>query len=191
MAESRLKVFDHSLNTAHIWVADVARQIGTDDRRFAYWVLRAWLHTLRDRLTVDGAAHFAAQLPVLLRGVFYEGWQPSRVPVRCGPDQYSRRFAERARIPVEDAPWMAATVTYAIASHLSPGQLSDALAQLPQRLRCLMLPSKPIGSPAHRQSAAAGPHAPATTGAPAVPGREPGEYRAPQRDRQILLTAGS
>ncbi|MGV0596730.1 DUF2267 domain-containing protein [Mycolicibacterium porcinum] len=48
---------------AHIWVNEVVRQFDTDDREFAYGVLRAWLHTLRDRLTVAAAAHFAAQLP--------------------------------------------------------------------------------------------------------------------------------
>src|SRR6185369_10762255 len=52
----------------------------TEDREFAYRVLRAWLHTLRDRLTVQASAHFAAQLPDLIRGIFYAGWNPSGVP---------------------------------------------------------------------------------------------------------------
>lgn len=157
MSEMRLAVFDRALTTAHTWVSDVARAIGTDDRRFAYRVLRAWLHTLRDRLTVDGAAHFAAQLPELLRGVFYDGWEPSRVPVRYGIDEYTRRFAEQARIPAGDVPRMAATVTYAVGAHLSPGQLAGALAQLPHKLRGLLLGSVAAAQAGTRTSSATSP----------------------------------
>jgi uncharacterized protein (DUF2267 family) len=45
-------------------------------------VLRTYLHALRDRLTVDEAAELAAQLPELIRGIYYEGWDPSKTPVR-------------------------------------------------------------------------------------------------------------
>jgi len=38
-----------------------------------------------DRLPITIAANFAAQLPELLRGVFYDGWSPSRVPIKFGP----------------------------------------------------------------------------------------------------------
>jgi uncharacterized protein (DUF2267 family) len=71
---------DRSIHKTNAWLADVADSFGTEDRRFAYRVTRAWLHTLRDRLGVDASAHLAAQLPELLRGVFYDGWDPSRVP---------------------------------------------------------------------------------------------------------------
>ena len=43
---------------AHTWVCDVAREFDTEDREFAYRVLRAWLHTLRDRHTVEAVVGF-------------------------------------------------------------------------------------------------------------------------------------
>ena len=61
---------DRSIDKANAWLADIDAGFGTGDRRLAYRVLRAWLHNLRDRLSVEVAAHFAAQLPELLRGVF-------------------------------------------------------------------------------------------------------------------------
>ena len=67
------------------WLAEIAGEFGIEDRRLACRVLRAWLHALRDRLPVTIAANFAAQLPELLRGVFYDGWSPSRVPIKFGP----------------------------------------------------------------------------------------------------------
>ena len=71
---------DASIDKANAWLTDIDAGFGTSDRRLAYRVLRAWLHCLRDRLSVEVAAHFAAQLPELLRGVFFDGWNPSRVP---------------------------------------------------------------------------------------------------------------
>jgi uncharacterized protein (DUF2267 family) len=52
---------DHGIDKTIQWLADVADEFGTGDRRFAYRVTRAWLHTLRDRLPVPVAAHFAVR----------------------------------------------------------------------------------------------------------------------------------
>jgi uncharacterized protein (DUF2267 family) len=59
---------DRSIQKARAWLADLEEEFGTHDRRLGYRVTRAWRHILRDRLTVEVAAHFAAQLPELLRG---------------------------------------------------------------------------------------------------------------------------
>jgi uncharacterized protein (DUF2267 family) len=64
---------DRSIDKTNTWLAEIASEFGTEDRRLAYRVTRAWLHELRDRLPVPIAANFAAQLPELLRGVFYDG----------------------------------------------------------------------------------------------------------------------
>jgi uncharacterized protein (DUF2267 family) len=93
-----IPAFENATRLATAWVNDVADAFDTTDTQFAYRVLRAWLHALRDRLTVPTAAHFAAQLPELLRGVFYDGWNPSRVPVRLSLLEYSDHFATEAGI---------------------------------------------------------------------------------------------
>lgn len=138
MAASSYDPFHQAEHTAHVWLADIGREFGTDDRRFAYRALRAWLHTLRDRLTAESAAAFAAQLPGLLRGVFYDGWQPHRVPVKYGPDEYVRRFAAEAGIPPDEVGPAAARITTALERHLAPGHLTQTLAQLPAPLRTLI-----------------------------------------------------
>jgi uncharacterized protein (DUF2267 family) len=134
----KLDAFEHAERTAHEWLADVARALYTDDQRFAYRILRTWLHALRDRLTVEGAVAFAAQLPELLRGVYYDGWQPHRVPVKYSADEYIGRFAREACIPAEDVRPFSAKVAGALAGRFSPGQLDERVAQLPVSLRGLV-----------------------------------------------------
>jgi len=112
-------------------LADAAEQLGTDDRHFAYRVLRAWLHTVRDRLPVVGAAHFAAQLPELLRGVYYDGWDPAAVPNKYHQQEYASRFAYEARIGIDQVGPVTRAVTAAVARHVTTGQPTTVLAQLP------------------------------------------------------------
>ena len=126
---------DASIGKVNQWLADVADAFGTDDRRFAYRVLRTWLHCLRDRLTVQVAAHFAAQLPELLRGVFYDGWNPSRVPVKYGRSEYVARFARGAGVHESDVAKAARLVTVTVRRHLSAGAVDDAFVVLPTGLR--------------------------------------------------------
>lgn len=140
MAATHAAEFEHVIHTANIWVKSVAEALGTEDRHLANRVLRTWLHTLRDRLTVDGAAHFAAQLPELLRGAFYEGWVPSAVPIKYDRDAYANRFSQEALISSEAVPRVVPAVTAAVREHLSPGQLERALAQLPHGVRTLLEP---------------------------------------------------
>ncbi|GAA2615410.1 hypothetical protein GCM10010399_53010 [Dactylosporangium fulvum] len=130
--------FNHALHTANIWLADIGSAFDTGDRRFAQRALRAWLHSLRDRLTVDAAVKFGAQLPELLRGIYYDGWEPSRVPVKYGVDEYARRFAMEAGIRRTEVSEAASTITEVIGGHMSPGQLSETLAELPADLRSVL-----------------------------------------------------
>ena len=129
---------DRSTDKPSAWLAGIGEGFGTHDRRLAYWVARAWLHSLRDRLTVEVAAHFAVQLPELLRGVFHVGWNPSRVPVKCGRSEYLTRFAREARIHDSDVPKAAAVVTAVVQRHLSAGAVHEAFALLPEGLRELL-----------------------------------------------------
>jgi uncharacterized protein (DUF2267 family) len=140
MSSTGISSLDQSIGKANAWLARIADEFGTEDRRLAYRALRAWLHALRDRLTVTIAAHFAAQLPELLRGVFYDGWSPSRVPVKFGPREYVQRFARDAGIHDTDVPRAASAVTRAVRRHMPGGALDEALHTLPPDLRQLIEP---------------------------------------------------
>ncbi|REF36000.1 DUF2267 domain-containing protein [Thermasporomyces composti] len=127
-------------HTAYDWLTTVAQHLGTQDCDYAFRVVRAWLHAVRDRLTVEGAAHFAAQLPEILRGVFYDGWTPSRVPVKTDVEDFLRTFCQEAMISVEDAPKAVSAVSAAMRQMFSAGQLESALLQVPNHIARLLRP---------------------------------------------------
>jgi uncharacterized protein (DUF2267 family) len=145
-ANTKASSLDHAMQVAHAWVNAVAEEFDTDDQEFAYRVLRAWLHTLRDRLTVEAAAHFAAQLPEVIRGIFYAGWDPTAVPLKFNADAYVVRFAREATIAIPDVGRAAAATTAAVLKFLPSTQMDKALEQLPEQIRHLLEPWPPSGS---------------------------------------------
>ena len=124
---------------AEEWLDAVAAELGTADRDHAYHLLRAWLHTVRDRIGVEPAARFAAQLPMSVRGLFFDGWRPSRVPVKYDAEQFLAAMAHEARVTPEEVRRGAPAVTAALARGCSPGQLEHLLAQLPAPVRGLIV----------------------------------------------------
>lgn len=129
-------IIERSVEKAHIWLDEVAGQLGTDDRRQAYRVLRAYLHALRDRLTVDESAQLAAQLPDLIRGIYYEGWNPSATPVKYhGFTDFLDRVAADAELDGEtSASYAVGAAAEVLRRHVSPGEIDDVRAQLPDDL---------------------------------------------------------
>jgi uncharacterized protein (DUF2267 family) len=75
-----LDTFDKTVQESNLWLKDLMERLNTNDRHHAYSTLRAVLHALRDRIGSENAAHLGAQLPMLLRGLFYEGWDPTGKP---------------------------------------------------------------------------------------------------------------
>ena len=140
--KTKVTALDHAMDAAHTWINDVAKEFDTQDREFAYRVLRAWLHTLRDRLTVEASAHFAAQLPDLIRGIFYQAWNPNAVPDKYDAEAYTVRFSREANIALDDVGKAAAATTAAALHHLPVAQMDKALGQLPTEIRKILQPQQ-------------------------------------------------
>jgi uncharacterized protein (DUF2267 family) len=143
MSRTGVDSLDRSIERTNQWLGDVATSFETEDRKLAYRVTRSWLHTLRDRLPVTVAAHLAAQLPELLRGVFYEGWNPSKVPAKYDRDEYIARFAKNAQIHHTEVRKAGQLVTSAMRKHLSGGVVNEAFGVLPGDIREMLEPAAP------------------------------------------------
>jgi len=79
MSATGLDVFDKTLQTTHIWLDELMQAIGPD-RQVAWHVLGAVLRAIRDRIPLELAAHLGAQLPLLVRGAYYDQFRPSVLP---------------------------------------------------------------------------------------------------------------
>ena len=142
--------YEHAVQRANVWVADVTAALGSQDRHYGQRVVRAWLHTLRDRLTIEAAVKFAQQLPELLRGIYYDGWEPHLVPVKYNTAEYVYRFSAEAFVPSSEVPGIAAAVTRVFADRMSPGQLAETLAELPGNLRATLRDGAPVAETGER-----------------------------------------
>ncbi len=76
MSTKQPAVFENTLQKTNIWLREICGLMHWDSHQSAYHALRAVLHALRDRLPVPEVAHLGAQLPMLIRGIYYEDWKP-------------------------------------------------------------------------------------------------------------------
>jgi uncharacterized protein (DUF2267 family) len=136
MSTTGLEVFDTTVQTTNRWLNEIAEDIGPD-RRHAYDVLRAVLHALRDRLTVEQAAHLAAQLPILVRGIYFEGWHPARTPLKLrSQEEFLARVGEELRnIRPTDPQEGTRAVFRVLNKYIDPGEASRVREALPQEVR--------------------------------------------------------
>jgi uncharacterized protein (DUF2267 family) len=135
MSATGLPVFDKTLQTTNIWLDEIMAAIGPD-RQLAWRVLSVVLHTLRDRLSPDLAAHLAAELPLLVRGVFYDQYKPSRQPTTFDLDDFVEEVGEWLSDARPTDPRDAMSAVFATLSrHLPPGQIVKLKQTLPANLR--------------------------------------------------------
>jgi uncharacterized protein (DUF2267 family) len=138
MSATGLDVFDRTIHTTNLWLKEIAEDIGPDRRR-AYHALSAVLRALRDRLTLEEAAQLAAQLPLLVRGIYYDQWRPVEQPKRVRHLEdflalVAQGEGEIEQIDPEDA---ARAVFKVLDRHISRGEIEQVKAELPAEIRSL------------------------------------------------------
>ncbi|WP_431323084.1 DUF2267 domain-containing protein [Rhizobium sp. YTU87027] len=77
MRYSPVLTFPDAAQEAAVWIRELSELLGCE-QRVAYEVLRITLHAVRDRLSVDDNARVGNDLPLLLRGLYFEAWDPMK-----------------------------------------------------------------------------------------------------------------
>jgi len=139
MSVTGLEVFDSTLQKTSIWLNDVMGEMGWKDRHRAYSTIRGVLHALRDRLIPDEAVNLGAQLPMLIRGFYYEGWHPAGKPFRYRHKQdFFDRVAREVRGLEGEELEKAVTAVFTVLSREIDGGATEKVRQeLPAEIRDL------------------------------------------------------
>jgi uncharacterized protein (DUF2267 family) len=133
-----LEELSFAVNATEEWIDDLSRRLGWSDRERVYLVLLASLHALRDAVARDEAVYIGAQLPPLLRGLYYEGWHPSTRPAIRSRAAFLERIHDGVhRDAGVDAEKVARAVFALLAARLPAAEVEDAKASTPKQLHNL------------------------------------------------------
>jgi len=139
MSAVGLESIDHTVQLTHVWINELDERLGWNDKHHAYGLLRSVLQALRDWVPVNQAANFGAQLPELIRGVYYDQWQPAATPAK---DRHRDAFMARidrsftnGRILV--APEAVSTVLLFLSSKMTAGAIEHIRHELPADVRAM------------------------------------------------------
>jgi uncharacterized protein (DUF2267 family) len=141
MKTTGLSAIDHAPQVLAEWLNLLQEDLGWPDRARAYLLLRETLHAIRDFLTVDETADLSAQLPLLVRGLFFEGWVPSRTPAEARSvddflDRVTRAFSDA---PLAEPDVAVAAVFSVLRQKISPGEYRQVAWAMRKPLRDLWM----------------------------------------------------
>lgn len=118
------------------WIAELMRRLQWRDRDLSYRALVSCLHGLRDALSKDPAIFLGLALPLLIRGLYFEGWRPSG---RAASSRTRKGFLGRihegvGRDPGVDPEQVAHAVLALLSDWLPKSEVENARAASPAAL---------------------------------------------------------
>jgi uncharacterized protein (DUF2267 family) len=134
-----LEVIDHSVQLTHEWINELADVLDWADQRQVLQLLRSVLTGIRDHLPHEESAGFAAQLPILLRGMYYEGWRPATTPEKDrSKESFVGKVQKNIKMDLEyGGEEDIASVMRFLSGKVSAGEISDVRSALPPKIRSL------------------------------------------------------
>ena len=139
MSAQGLEVIDHTVHLTHEWINELRERLDWDSSRDALRLLRVTLVRIRDHLGHEEMAQLSAQMPLLIRGMYYEGWRPAHTPVR---DRSADHFVAAIEELVGDIlDWRGrrdiVSVFRLLDNRISEGEIREVKVGLPQPIRDL------------------------------------------------------
>jgi len=138
MSSAGLKQLDHGVNTANVWLSEIMDNLEVD-RHTAWRVLAAVLHTLRERLTLEQIAHLGDQLPLIIRGLFYDQWNvaTNNKKLRTRVDFLSRvrKHLKMKEVNVADA----VEIVFGVLMNHPKGEIKKIMKTLPPAIRAFAM----------------------------------------------------
>lgn len=136
---TEISAFQNTLQVTMEWLKELNDELHRDDPRQLYRMLRAVLIALRDRMTVEEATDLGAQLPLLIRGFYYEGWNPSKTPsTERDLPSFLNRISENLVTGVDGDPEEVTRAVFKVLqNHVTAGEIEDVKSNMPKDLQPL------------------------------------------------------
>jgi uncharacterized protein (DUF2267 family) len=141
MSSAGYRAFDTTIEKTNQVLKAIEDSYGwpKERREQSYDALRAVLHALRDRLSVTEANDLAAQLPMLIRGIYYEGWKPAKVPIKMDKEEFLSRVRQQFIYKIEgNTENLVKTVVAALSRYITQGELEDIKSNMPKDLAAVL-----------------------------------------------------
>jgi len=134
---ANIHIFDKTLQKSQLWIEEIKKGLDTGDEQRAYLALRTVLHSVRNHLQLNEAIHLGAELPMLIRGLYFEGWDPREKPVRDRDkkaylEYFKTYFSEDSEEEIEK---MMKAVFKVLDNKISQGEIRDVRENLPSHIR--------------------------------------------------------
>jgi len=145
MSATGLDVLDKTLQTTHIRLDELMAEIGPD-RQVAWHVLEVVLHAVRGRIPLELAVHLGSQLPLRVRGLYYDQWHaPSRMGEKPRSlDAFLAPIGEQLAQIHPINPSNATRAVFRILSqHVNPGQIEKVKHALPGEVQAIWIGGTP------------------------------------------------
>jgi uncharacterized protein (DUF2267 family) len=138
MNHTSVSSFTQAAQQAQRWVNELADDLDWDERR-ANRLLRSVLHALRDWLSPEEMSDLSAQLPVLIRGIYFEGWKANDASVweRKKEDFVTRVEGDFADDMLYNPDAAIAAVFRLLDRHISQGEIIQVRNSMKKSLRQL------------------------------------------------------
>jgi uncharacterized protein (DUF2267 family) len=135
-----IKPLDRSIQLTLEWLNDIQEEFKWPDKDRVYDATKAVLLATRDRLTVEEAHQFAAQIPMVMKGMFFDGYDPTDKPMLI---RNKDRFLEHVRKQFGNRPLdsenAVRTVAKVLRKKISKGQYEDVVGSMPKEIQKLYL----------------------------------------------------
>ena len=130
--------FEKHILESYRWVYETSLFLGDSGTAYSYHALRGVLVALRDRMPVQEVFQLSAQMPVHIRGFFFEGYNLKDKPVKMKADDFLKRIMDAMPPNCSTEPTVIFKgVLQVLYNHITEGELEDIYATLPQDIKAL------------------------------------------------------
>ncbi|MFW5705182.1 MAG: DUF2267 domain-containing protein [Nanoarchaeota archaeon] len=139
MVETTIKSLDKSMTKTLEWINDLSEDIGYTDKQHTYLVLKSVLHALRDRLTIEEATDLAAQLPLVIKGIYYDEYNPSKTPIKAKNEEEFYAMVDRGlkNNPEISSEQITPIVLGFLARRIGGDEIVHVISNLPPKIAAL------------------------------------------------------